>query len=681
MNVRSYALELLDVKNTWKLLLLIGNTCCKTSHTLAAGFADDCGWCSELPARLKALHSHWLSRKRGVVLLRGTRFSDRRVHFVMRLGARNASGGPAATLYEVPDRVTNDIKVCSLLRMSVKKATGCAACATEQWHYVLSGRPEMYVHNGATLQGMPWPKLLHRIDRLHEIGHLSSPDCCAPLTVLSAFEDTAFIHISVQPVTGQRGERCMRLRFELVRHRLTFELRKGKLESVERRGWHVRCAADAADAASGAIALPAGLSTFLALYPDSPSADVQLLVLAGAISTSAQRDAVNIARSDAPDAQLGHHVYSVHPRTGHLAAFTVCGRLHLAALYAACGSALPMPGVRITGGEMARELLEQSEVNRPLNGDEAAALRTLARFAVHQSDVALLPLCKAYAEQSESVRFLYPGVLEAPLSIEMPAHEMALFERALQRTPAPFQHARRALTPLQTRLLLGREPSRRLGLLAAPPELVDWLRAPDCVSHAGVRALQQRAADIGALLHADKPATPLAAGDAVDKLDLASCQRSPLGQEFVSELHASIETAAGQARTNVSESRASAVCAQLCKLAKDAVKAANALEDELITSLAMAPAGKGEQVLAALRASTLVATPTTADLVMLKVQPGLLQVRYRHSLSLYLGQRGVLCSAANWRTLQKACILSQRCHPNLSDLSHELCPNASFCRC
>ena len=593
-----------------------------------ADFADDCEWCSELPARLKALHSHWLSRKRGVVLLRGTRFSDRRVRFVMRLGARNASGGPAATLYEVPDRVTNDIKVCSLLRLFVKKAAGCAACATEQRHTVLPRRPEIYTPNSAPMQGMPWPKLLSRIDRLHEIGHLSSPDCCAPLTVLSAFEDPAFVHISIQPVAGQRGERCICLRFELVRHRLTFELRNGKLESVERRGWHVRCAADAADAARGAIALPAGLSTFLALYPDSPSADVQLLVLAGAISTSPQRDTVNIARSDAPDAQLGHHVYSVHPRTGHLAAFTVCGRLHLAALYAACGSALPMPGVRITGGEMARELLEQSAVNRPLNGDEAAALRALARAAVHHSDVALLPLCKAYAEQTESVRFLYPGVLEAPLSVDMPAHEMALFERALQRTPAPFQHARRALTPLQTRLLLGREPSHRLGLLTASPDQVDWLRAPDCVSHDGVRALQQRAVDIGELLHAQETATPLSAGDAVNKLDLASCQRSPLGEEFVSALHGSIETAAGQARIDVSESRASAVSAQLCKLTKDAAKATSALEDELIAALAVSPAGKGEQVLAALRASALVAMPATADLVMLEVQPGLIQVRY-----------------------------------------------------
>lgn len=45
--------------------------------------AVDCKWCSGLPQRLKQLHSHWLSRSTGAVILRGVPYDDHAIHFIL----------------------------------------------------------------------------------------------------------------------------------------------------------------------------------------------------------------------------------------------------------------------------------------------------------------------------------------------------------------------------------------------------------------------------------------------------------------------------------------------------------------------------------------------------------------------------------------------------------------------
>ena len=60
-----------------------------------------------------------------------------------------------------------------------------------------------------------------------------------------------------------------------------------------------------------------------------------------------------------------------------------------------------------------------------------------------------------------------------------------------------------------------------------------------------------------------------------------------------------------------------------------------------------------------------------------KVCPALVSRPY---LACTVCQRGVLCRAASWCALQKSFNFAQCSHPNLSDLAHQLCPHASFCR-
>jgi hypothetical protein len=291
--------------------------------------------------------------------------------------------------------------------------------------------------------GTQCPKLFECVkEQLHTLCYVPRDEQSGPLDVLAAFEQPAFIHTVLVPACDATGAQGSRLRYELVRHRLTFELRDGKLESVARRGWHVRCST--ADGPRGHIALPPGLRTFLALYPDSAFADVQILVPAGEVVTSAEHSAVHINSSTMASATRAHYAYSVHPRTGHLCAATVQSRLFLAALYAATGSALPDPMLQRTGGQMAHLLLNQSAVNRPLHAAEAAALQAVVKLGHHTPSLRLA--CKLVAEQSESVRFLYPSAPPDPLRVELPMHEQTLYLQVLQRTPAPFRNPRRALS-------------------------------------------------------------------------------------------------------------------------------------------------------------------------------------------------------------------------------------------
>ena len=53
------------------------------------------------------------------------------------------------------------------------------------------------------------------------------------------------------------------------------------------------------------------------------------------------------------------HRYEVHPRFGQLLASDIPSRLQLAAMYAATSSLLQEPGSKMTGVQMAAELVRQ----------------------------------------------------------------------------------------------------------------------------------------------------------------------------------------------------------------------------------------------------------------------------------------------------------------------------------
>ncbi len=74
-----------------------------------AGVEDEGGWAAQLPVRLAELHSHWLSRKRGVLVLRPPGFLDRSCDFVGRLSWPDGGGSSGAALLDVR-RVPADLR-------------------------------------------------------------------------------------------------------------------------------------------------------------------------------------------------------------------------------------------------------------------------------------------------------------------------------------------------------------------------------------------------------------------------------------------------------------------------------------------------------------------------------------------------------------------------------------------
>ena len=489
---------------------------------------------------------------------------------------------------------------------------------------------------------------------MREVIYLPPDAKSPPLRALTCFEDPKYIHNtaflpSSQPAAaynsavadaeGGHPTDSSTLRFELVRHRLAFDVRGGVLESIQHRGWHVRCSDRDADMARGAAAMPPGLCDFLVLHPDSPVATLLVLIPDGTIETSGDRSEVNIEQSDAPEAQCGHHVYSVHPRTGMLSCATIEARLFLAALYAACGCAVAVPGTGRTGGEMALELVRQSAVNRPLSVAEARNLETVAQFAGHTP--ALRIAVAHLAEQAAAVAFLHtdadaagepPAAFAARMAVN--PEEGAVYEQAQRAAPPPFGNCRAALTRTERRLQFACASAFQHGAHAVRLHgKNDWQGVGDDLTHSAVCALQQRSRKMGERL-TPKPQERRRARVATSvtlPFGIPS-DYGALGEELASGLLQSLAACAedgadlaSAAGAEPDASTLASVAADLHALADDVQLAERKLREALLQALALTPAGRAKHNLEALRSAGLVAVPAVSDLVLAAVEVGLIQ--------------------------------------------------------
>lgn len=64
-------------------------------------------WGGELPVRLRQLHSHWLDRASGTILLRSVCLPDRTTSFLARLDGGWESGAATARCYRVPQHLAS----------------------------------------------------------------------------------------------------------------------------------------------------------------------------------------------------------------------------------------------------------------------------------------------------------------------------------------------------------------------------------------------------------------------------------------------------------------------------------------------------------------------------------------------------------------------------------------------
>jgi len=147
-------------------------------------------------------------------------------------------------------------------------------------------------------------------------------------------------------------------------------------------------------------------------------AECKLLVPAHGDVIHAADNAVDVSVSSQCHVQLHCHAYDVHHRWSMLIASTIDARLQLAALYTACGSRLPDERARMTGDEMAMQLVRQCWGNRPLTPHEDSALRNITAVSSDSVSPGLALVCDDLLRSSLQLSFLYDPAAAAPGSAE-----------------------------------------------------------------------------------------------------------------------------------------------------------------------------------------------------------------------------------------------------------------------
>ncbi|GAX73071.1 hypothetical protein CEUSTIGMA_g524.t1 [Chlamydomonas eustigma] len=118
---------------------------------------------------------------------------------------------------------------------------------------------------------------------------------------------------------------------------------------------------------------------------------------------------VGIALERNCDATLHLHCYTLNQRFGNLRASSRLSRLQLAALYAATSTLLPEPLSKMTGAQMAMQLVRQCWSNRPLTARESEQLITVGELGGHLA-AGLNLLVHELQNSATQLIHLYPDV-------------------------------------------------------------------------------------------------------------------------------------------------------------------------------------------------------------------------------------------------------------------------------
>jgi hypothetical protein len=264
------------------------------------------------------------------------------------------------------------------------------------------------ISDAAGLQEECWTKLLsqEQLSQLQQLWTLSSPGGSSTaaldvtdshavaselpiLKLLTRIEDPQFIHVLTLPLSqdtqchvsdGPHAKRLKlipqeSLRYYLPRFHLNFELKPGstKLYSCDYSEYYVASEESLKKALSCVrpqlpkltqLPLPLLFEHFIVLVADNSTLPVKVLISDApiasirALAASGQEYSAFFGPSSSARS-MHHHVFNFNPYTGNLDTAVVQSRLYLAALHAACSCALPFPGLAMTGGEHALQLLRQ----------------------------------------------------------------------------------------------------------------------------------------------------------------------------------------------------------------------------------------------------------------------------------------------------------------------------------
>ncbi|RHZ19959.1 hypothetical protein DYB26_004230 [Aphanomyces astaci] len=294
-------------------------------------------------------------------------------------------------------------------------------------------------------------------------------------TALSKFENVAYVHAMMTP--GKI------LQVHLPRYGLTFEGHTVNPRSLEFTEFHL------ATTQQLDFTLPF-FEHYLVLErlvecPGQPS--TKLLVPNGMVVV--RNGMVTVQQTDACDAALSYFTYDFAPHSNQLSAYSIVGRLQLAAIFAASSSSVPDPHLNMTGSEMALILLRQCWVSRPWTELEASKLANLASFAYKEPALAIL--CERFAKQALDRAFLYVAVPAEPNHAPNELVNTSKCElRGWNTQTMPWNDLRRGLQPHEMIEAFGPIPRPRRH--DSPPGSYSVSSIPPCPVSKDVVAIVER---------------------------------------------------------------------------------------------------------------------------------------------------------------------------------------------
>eukprot|EP00978_Attheya_sp_CCMP212_P049334 scaffold651378_cov98-Attheya_sp.AAC.1 len=263
-----------------------------------------------LPIRLRMMHSHWICRSKGIVLLRGIHFDSTEISFFLELDKHNWG---------------SDVR---------------ARCKCVPRHS----------------QSEDWNDLLHRSSEMDCLVLHSS----ALTEILLKFEEPRYIHF-IQDAVDPR-----KVTIDMPRLSLSFVSNSvDVLRCQELPDLHLA----RNQQLDGTLY---GFSQYLVLeHPKT--LETTLLLIDGRVRRN-EPYMTSMCFSDQLDANLSWTRLKVHRRFHRLQADTLCSRLRLASLHLGTACKIPEKMTNMTGDESALLLLRQCWSSRPFSQEEADAI-------------------------------------------------------------------------------------------------------------------------------------------------------------------------------------------------------------------------------------------------------------------------------------------------------------------
>ena len=311
-------------------------------------------WSNELPERLLEMHSHWYCYKKGIILLRDKNFRQRNVYFTIK----KDTNGESWTCFRIP----------------------------------------LHLHRNV------WDKFCNESLNLNEFDKLITDSQLA--TNFEKFEDTKFIHVYL----SKEGTKII----ELPRFKLQFQWRNSStvIESLDYTSYVISPCQQLDDTLIG-------FKRYLLLECNTDGyKHTKVIIPAGKVKKYQDgQGGIDVVGNDKCDYDwsVAVHSYDIHPRLKCLQATSIGSRLQLAELYAATGSLLPEMRMRMTGEEVAIQLLRRCWTNRPFEASDYVRLENLSKLCQHTPGLSLLSyeigkssLQTAFLHQTDDIKIEFP---------------------------------------------------------------------------------------------------------------------------------------------------------------------------------------------------------------------------------------------------------------------------------